>query len=174
MCKCKSFVITKMATQLNNGMCRCCASEGTFKDVKNTYQWMGEEEIYSEMLRECFDIAVSILLDNPKPNKKSAFCWEVKLPIYNINHYYWCGRSALRSNYGRHDSDSTRHAMDFFVSNEVGMPAHHLGIFRLNALHYLIILFKSHAQNASSEIIFWKWVITRCYHAWLAQPADQN
>ncbi|RVE42466.1 hypothetical protein evm_012896 [Chilo suppressalis] len=45
-----------MAGTLNNGMCRCCASEGSFRDISSKYVWMGEEEIYAEMLRECFDI----------------------------------------------------------------------------------------------------------------------
>ncbi|XP_026743969.1 zinc finger protein 99-like isoform X4 [Trichoplusia ni] len=45
-----------METSVNHSMCRCCASEGAFKDVKSTYHWMGEEEIYADMLRECFDI----------------------------------------------------------------------------------------------------------------------
>ncbi|KAL0808597.1 hypothetical protein ABMA28_013038 [Loxostege sticticalis] len=44
---------------INNGMCRCCASEGTFKDVTTRYQWMGEEEVYADMLRECFDITLT-------------------------------------------------------------------------------------------------------------------
>lgn len=48
-----------MESAVNPGMCRCCASEGAFKDVKSTYHWMGEEEIYADMLRECFDIIVS-------------------------------------------------------------------------------------------------------------------
>uniref|UniRef100_A0A1E1WMC2 ZAD domain-containing protein n=1 Tax=Pectinophora gossypiella TaxID=13191 RepID=A0A1E1WMC2_PECGO len=47
-----------MESAINNGMCRCCASEGTFKDLKSAYQWMGDEEVYSEMLRECFDITL--------------------------------------------------------------------------------------------------------------------
>ncbi|XP_063899207.1 zinc finger protein 69 homolog isoform X10 [Helicoverpa armigera] len=49
-----------METSVNNGMCRCCASEGAFKDVKTTYHWMGEEEIYSDMLRDCFDINLEV------------------------------------------------------------------------------------------------------------------
>lgn len=53
---------------INNGMCRCCASEGTFKDVTTRYQWMGEEEVYADMLRECFDITVS-----KKKNNKLYF-----------------------------------------------------------------------------------------------------
>lgn len=44
-----------------NSMCRCCASEGVFKDVKTSYTWMGEEEVYADMLRECFDVNVSKL-----------------------------------------------------------------------------------------------------------------
>lgn len=48
-----------METTVINGMCRCCASVGAFKDVKRSYHWMGEEEIYGEMLKECFDIDVS-------------------------------------------------------------------------------------------------------------------
>ncbi|XP_048003781.1 zinc finger protein 93-like isoform X7 [Leguminivora glycinivorella] len=43
---------------LNSGMCRCCSSEGTFKDIKTTYRWMGEEEVYAEMLTDCFDIKI--------------------------------------------------------------------------------------------------------------------
>nr|XP_026489358.1 zinc finger protein 37-like isoform X8 [Vanessa tameamea] len=42
----------------NEGMCRCCASEGTFKDFLTTYHWMGEEEIYADMLRDCFAITL--------------------------------------------------------------------------------------------------------------------
>lgn len=53
-----------METSVNHSMCRCCASEGAFKDVKSTYHWMGEEEIYADMLRDCFDINVSLLLQH--------------------------------------------------------------------------------------------------------------
>ncbi|XP_050359490.1 zinc finger protein 708-like isoform X8 [Nymphalis io] len=42
----------------NEGMCRCCASEGTFKDFLTSYHWMGEEEIYADMLRDCFAITL--------------------------------------------------------------------------------------------------------------------
>ncbi|XP_063632105.1 zinc finger protein 431-like isoform X9 [Cydia splendana] len=43
---------------LHSGMCRCCSSEGTFKDIKTKYHWMGEEEVYAEMLTDCFDIKI--------------------------------------------------------------------------------------------------------------------
>ncbi|XP_075989284.1 zinc finger protein 639-like isoform X4 [Anticarsia gemmatalis] len=48
-----------MESSLLNGMCRCCASEGVFKDVKTAYTWMGEEEVYADMLKQCFDICLS-------------------------------------------------------------------------------------------------------------------
>ncbi|KAJ0169993.1 hypothetical protein K1T71_014599 [Dendrolimus kikuchii] len=48
-----------METSILNGMCRCCALEGTFKDLKCTYHWMGEQEIYGDMLKECFNIDLS-------------------------------------------------------------------------------------------------------------------
>ncbi|XP_047518303.1 zinc finger protein 728-like isoform X2 [Pieris napi] len=49
---------------LKDGMCRCCASEGTYKDFTASYQWMGAEEVYSDMLKDCFDITLSTSLEN--------------------------------------------------------------------------------------------------------------
>lgn len=43
-----------------DGMCRCCASEGVFKDLRSAYEWMGEVEVYADLLEECFNISVSI------------------------------------------------------------------------------------------------------------------
>ncbi|CAG4958866.1 unnamed protein product [Colias eurytheme] len=51
-----------METILKDGMCRCCASEGTFKDFTASYQWMGVEEVYSDMLKDCFDITNNLRL----------------------------------------------------------------------------------------------------------------
>ncbi|XP_061385109.1 zinc finger protein 93-like isoform X4 [Danaus plexippus] len=48
-----------MEQNISDGMCRCCASEGSFKDFQTTYHWMGEEEVYSKMLKDCFDITLS-------------------------------------------------------------------------------------------------------------------
>nr|XP_034838108.1 gastrula zinc finger protein xFG20-1-like isoform X3 [Maniola hyperantus] len=45
---------------LSDGMCRCCATEGSFKDFQVAYQWMGVEEIYGNMLKDCFDITLSV------------------------------------------------------------------------------------------------------------------
>lgn len=48
-----------MESALSDGMCRCCATEGSFKDFQVPYLWMGAEEIYGNMLKECFDLTVS-------------------------------------------------------------------------------------------------------------------
>ncbi|CAH2100608.1 unnamed protein product [Euphydryas editha] len=47
-----------MESLLKEGMCRCCASEGNFKDFLTAYHWMGDEEIYADMLRDCFAITL--------------------------------------------------------------------------------------------------------------------
>lgn len=41
------------------GLCRCCLSEGCYKDMGTEYTWMNENEVYADMLLECFDIGVS-------------------------------------------------------------------------------------------------------------------
>lgn len=41
------------------GLCRCCLSEGCYKDMGTDYTWMSEREVYADMLLECFDISVS-------------------------------------------------------------------------------------------------------------------
>ncbi|XP_026314378.1 PR domain zinc finger protein 5-like [Hyposmocoma kahamanoa] len=65
-----------MELALNSNMCRCCASEGTFKDVKTAYHWMGEQEVYSDMLRDCFDITCASW-HRPPPNLSSALYQEI-------------------------------------------------------------------------------------------------
>ena len=44
------------------GLCRCCLSEGCYKDLGTEYTWMNETEVYADMLLECFDISVSLSL----------------------------------------------------------------------------------------------------------------
>lgn len=44
------------------GLCRCCLSEGCYKDMGTEYTWMNENEVYADMLLECFDIGVSFKL----------------------------------------------------------------------------------------------------------------
>lgn len=52
-----------------DSMCRCCAAEGIFKDIKTSYHWMGDEEVYGDMLRECFDVKVSPVKAPQSPHK---------------------------------------------------------------------------------------------------------
>ncbi|XP_050676683.1 zinc finger protein 675-like isoform X6 [Leptidea sinapis] len=49
-----------MESNFSDSMCRCCASEGVFKDFNSTYQWMGAEEVYADMLKDCFDITLTV------------------------------------------------------------------------------------------------------------------
>lgn len=41
-------------------ICRCCSNEGMFKDLKTQYKWMDQEEVYSDILKECFNVEVSL------------------------------------------------------------------------------------------------------------------
>ncbi|XP_048485963.1 zinc finger protein 184 isoform X5 [Plutella xylostella] len=56
-----------MESFLISGICRCCASEGPSKNLINKYKWMGEEEVYSEMLKDCFDVTLHST-DDPATN----------------------------------------------------------------------------------------------------------
>ncbi|XP_050676703.1 zinc finger protein 26-like isoform X5 [Leptidea sinapis] len=47
------------------GVCRCCLSEGCYKDLGSEYLWMEETEVYADMLLECFDISISQHSDGP-------------------------------------------------------------------------------------------------------------
>ncbi|XP_053623472.1 zinc finger protein 37-like isoform X9 [Plodia interpunctella] len=53
-----------MSSKINYVLCRCCASEGTFKDLSTKYHWMGEVEIYADMLKDCFDVHLSSSVDS--------------------------------------------------------------------------------------------------------------
>lgn len=43
-------------------VCRCCLTEGCYKDISTEYFWMGKREVYADMLSETFDLSVSILI----------------------------------------------------------------------------------------------------------------
>ncbi|CAH0730186.1 unnamed protein product, partial [Brenthis ino] len=47
------------------GLCRCCLSEGCYKDLGTEYVWMDETEVYADMLLECFDISISQHIEGP-------------------------------------------------------------------------------------------------------------
>ncbi|XP_063632253.1 uncharacterized protein LOC134803373 isoform X2 [Cydia splendana] len=46
------------AVKQDAGLCRCCHSEGCFKDLNEEYVWMDETVNYGEMLQECFNIRI--------------------------------------------------------------------------------------------------------------------
>lgn len=43
-------------------VCRCCLTEGCYKDISTEYFWMGKREVYAEMLSEALSVTVSISL----------------------------------------------------------------------------------------------------------------
>ncbi|XP_045506143.1 zinc finger protein 197-like isoform X3 [Colias croceus] len=49
----------------NPGLCRCCLSEGCYKELGTEYPWMDETEVYADMLLECFDISISQHIEGP-------------------------------------------------------------------------------------------------------------
>ncbi|XP_041988827.1 zinc finger protein 62 homolog isoform X1 [Aricia agestis] len=52
------------------GLCRCCLSEGCYKELGAEYTWFNETEIYADMLLDCFDISISQHVDGPNgPNR---------------------------------------------------------------------------------------------------------
>nr|XP_032526170.1 PR domain zinc finger protein 5-like isoform X1 [Danaus plexippus plexippus] len=52
------------------GLCRCCLSEGCYKDLSTEYPWMDDTEIYADMLLECFDVSISQHIEGPNgPNR---------------------------------------------------------------------------------------------------------
>lgn len=52
--------------KLENDLCRCCHTEGTFKSLRSADSTMDNDEvIYSDMLRTCFDIEVSFVCLDP-------------------------------------------------------------------------------------------------------------
>ncbi|XP_063390484.1 uncharacterized protein LOC134676132 isoform X2 [Cydia fagiglandana] len=46
------------AVKQDAGLCRCCHSEGCFKDLNEEYVWMDETVNYGGMLQECFNIKI--------------------------------------------------------------------------------------------------------------------
>ncbi|CAB3261149.1 unnamed protein product [Arctia plantaginis] len=41
-------------------MCRCCAEQGLHKNLNTRYTWLNTSEIYADMLKECFNIVLSV------------------------------------------------------------------------------------------------------------------
>ncbi|GBP42777.1 hypothetical protein EVAR_23416_1 [Eumeta japonica] len=47
--------------KLDEGLCRCCHAQGMFQNLSTPFVCQGQEEIYSEMLRECFNVVITPL-----------------------------------------------------------------------------------------------------------------
>lgn len=45
-------------------VCRCCLTEGCYKDISTEYFWMGKREVYAEMLSDTLNVTVSIISYN--------------------------------------------------------------------------------------------------------------
>ncbi|XP_038221171.1 zinc finger protein 658B-like isoform X4 [Zerene cesonia] len=56
-------------------VCRCCLSEGCYKDISTEYFWMGKREVYAEMLLETFDLTISYA-QSGTPNSHSRLICE--------------------------------------------------------------------------------------------------
>ncbi|XP_038221014.1 zinc finger protein 62-like [Zerene cesonia] len=54
-----------------NSLCRCCLARPPDKDIKTTYTCLGKNEIYADMLKECFDITLSTSLHG---NSNGGIC----------------------------------------------------------------------------------------------------
>ncbi|XP_064293055.1 zinc finger protein Xfin-like isoform X3 [Plodia interpunctella] len=63
-----------MSSKINYVLCRCCASEGTFKDLSTKYHWMGEVEIYADMLKDCFDVHLMLQLSSSVDSEEGGIC----------------------------------------------------------------------------------------------------
>ncbi|KAL4714298.1 hypothetical protein ACJJTC_009650 [Scirpophaga incertulas] len=40
-------------------VCRCCLSEGCYKDISTEYFWMGKREVYAEMLLDTYNLKIA-------------------------------------------------------------------------------------------------------------------
>ncbi|XP_063543999.1 zinc finger and BTB domain-containing protein 41-like isoform X6 [Cydia strobilella] len=56
-------------------VCRCCFTEGCYKDISTEYFWMGKREVYCEMLTETFDLSIAFA-QTSGPNSNSRLICE--------------------------------------------------------------------------------------------------
>ncbi|XP_045456730.1 zinc finger protein 287-like [Melitaea cinxia] len=69
-------------------VCRCCLSESASRSLTISYPWLGDKEMYSDMLQECFNIVLSTKLEG------SAIC---DLCVKNLRDSLNFKRQVLRS-----------------------------------------------------------------------------
>lgn len=43
------------------GICCCCLELPSLKSLWSQYMWMGQNEVYGEMLKDCFNLIVSLM-----------------------------------------------------------------------------------------------------------------
>ncbi|XP_075989137.1 uncharacterized protein LOC142985076 isoform X21 [Anticarsia gemmatalis] len=56
-------------------VCRCCLTEGCYKDISTEYFWMGKREVYSEMLSDTFNVTIAYS-QSGGPNSNSRLICE--------------------------------------------------------------------------------------------------
>ncbi|XP_045489755.1 zinc finger protein 728 isoform X3 [Pieris rapae] len=56
-------------------VCRCCLSEGCYKDISTEYFWMGKKEVYADMLSDTFDLSIQYA-PTGGPNSQSRLICE--------------------------------------------------------------------------------------------------
>ncbi|KAL0853046.1 hypothetical protein ABMA27_012821 [Loxostege sticticalis] len=56
-------------------VCRCCLSEGCYKDISTEYFWMGKREVYAEMLSETLNLSIAYSTSGG-PNSNSRLICE--------------------------------------------------------------------------------------------------
>lgn len=66
------------------GLCRCCLSEGCYKDMGTDYSWMSEREVYADMLLECFDISVSFFIIYSAPDLCTTLRLQYRILLVQI------------------------------------------------------------------------------------------
>ncbi|XP_045530175.1 zinc finger protein draculin-like isoform X4 [Pieris brassicae] len=56
-------------------VCRCCLSEGCYKDISTEYFWMGKKEVYADMLSDTFNLSIQYA-PTGGPNSQSRLICE--------------------------------------------------------------------------------------------------
>nr|XP_049704025.1 zinc finger protein 652-A isoform X15 [Helicoverpa armigera] len=57
-------------------VCRCCLTEGCYKDISTEYFWMGKREVYAEMLADTLNVSISYS-QSGGPNSNSRLICEL-------------------------------------------------------------------------------------------------
>ncbi|XP_050676828.1 uncharacterized protein LOC126973524 isoform X14 [Leptidea sinapis] len=55
-------------------VCRCCLSDGCYKDIATEYFWMGKREVYEEMLVDTLGLTISFGDSNAQHSQSRLIC----------------------------------------------------------------------------------------------------